>query len=460
LLNIGFKSAQPPQLDDVRPEDYQARGLGVTSPQGRRVIDPPYYGNVHYSEISDYFYVWFRKILGNFYPGAFKTLETPKQEEAVANRVRHGSAKLASNHYDQKMSQVFANVHKALGNDGVFLLWFAHKAGAAWTTTVRALLDSGFAITALWGVRSEMTTSLHITGKAALRTSIIMVCRKQQNGGGYVQDALQALNKTIGPRLQELEDQGLMGPDFLMGAQAEALKVASAHWSIRDPSGQLRPEQSLDLLLDNATGAAVNHITRKVALEITGIDAPTKFYILTKLLYSDEAPYDESRRLALACLGASGTGDPVQELVEKTGLGKLAATQVSGERAKMVTLSATWDRARAGQLFKARPTSTIDYIHAAITALEEGRPITDAATQIAKAGPIACEALKALYHILPDEVTIGRRTTRNKEKLHVQTLLLTVCQEGLHLQIQNQLREKEAQRRLEHHTKEEKPRAA
>ncbi len=123
----------------------------------------------------------------------------------------------------------------------------------------------------------------------------------------------------------------------------------------------------------------------------------------------------------------------------------------------MVTLTTPWDRARKGQLFKNDPAPTIDYIHAAINALEEGKPITDAATQIAKAGPLACDALKALYHILPDEVTIGKRATRNREKLHVQTLLLTICQEGLHLTIQNQLREKEAQRRLEDYSEEAKP---
>jgi putative DNA methylase len=420
-------------------------------------IDPPYYGNVQYGEISDYFYVWFRKTLHNLYPEAFMTPEVPKQEEAVANRVRHGSAKLASTHYETKMHEIFMNARKALRDDGVFLLWFAHKTGAAWTKTVHALLDSGFAITALWGVRSEMARSFHISGKAALRTSIIMTCRKQQNSGGYIQDALQALNNTLGLRLQELEDQGLVGPDFLMGAQAIALKVSSTHWPIRDPSGETTPEQALDVLLDHATGAAVNHITRKVAPEIVGIDAPTKFYILTKLLYSDEIPYDDARRLALACLGASGIGDPVQELVDKVGLGKLAATQVSGERTKMVTLSAPWDRARNGQLFKSDPAPTIDYVHAAISSLEEGKPITNAAVQIAKGGPLICDVLKALYHILPDETPTGRRTTtRNREKIHVQTLLLTVCQEGLHLIVQNQLKEKEIQRHLEDFSREVK----
>jgi adenine-specific DNA methylase len=416
-------------------------------------IDPPYYGNVQYGEISDYFYVWFKKTLGSLYPEAFTEPETPKQEEAVANRVRHGSAKLASRHYEEKMREIFAGVHKSLRDDGVFLLWFAHKAGAAWSRTIRALLDSGFGIKAMWGVRSEMTRSLHITGKAALRTSIIMVCRKRLNGGGgYIQDVMPELYKAIEPRLTELEDYGLMGPDFLMGAQAEALRVASDHWPLKDPSGRRSPHELLDLVLDQATGIAVNHVTRRVAPQIVGIDAVTKFYILAKHLYSDIIPYDDARRLALACLGGSEAGDPVEEAVVKSGLGRMTTEQVSGERAKVVRLSQPWERARMGRLFTAKPPPTIDWIHAAIADLEEGRSLGEAAAHIAKGGPYVCEAVRALYHILPDTASEGGgRPARNREKLHIQALLIGICQEGLHLSIQQQIQEREMQKRLDHY---------
>jgi putative DNA methylase len=414
-------------------------------------VDPPYYGNVQYGEISDYFYVWFKKTLGSLYPEAFAEPETPKQEEAVANRVRHGSAKLASQRYEGKMREIFASVHKSLQDEGVFLLWFAHKAGAAWIRTVRALLDSGFGITAMWGVRSEMARSLHITGKAALRTSIIMVCRKQSNGGGgYIQDAVQELDKALEPRLTELEEYGLMGPDFLMGAQAEALRVASHYWPLKDPSGTIGSDTLLDLVLDQATGIAVNHITRRVAPQILGIDTVTKFYILAKHLYSDIIPYDEARRLALACLGGSGTGDPVEEVVVKSGLGRMTVEQVTGERAKVVRLTTPWERAREGRLFQAKPTSTIDWVHAAVAGLEEGRRLEEVAVHIAKGGSYVCEVVKVLYHVLPETVPDSRgKPSRNREKLHIQALLLGVCQEGLHLTVQQQLQEKEAQKRLD-----------
>jgi putative DNA methylase len=420
-------------------------------------IDPPYYGNVQYGEVSDYFYVWFKKTLGSLYPEAFIEPESPKQEEAVANRVRHGNAKLASQRYEEKMREIFVSIHKALREDGVFLLWFAHKTGAAWIRTIRALLDSGFGVTAMWGVRSEMARSLHITGKAALRTSIIMVCRKQLSRGGYIQDVLQWLDKVLEPRLAELEDYGLVGPDFLMGAQAEALRVVSQHWPLKDPSGKRNADELLDLVLDQATGIAVNHITRRVAPQIVGIDTMTKFYILARHLYSDVVPYDDARRLALACLGGSEAGDPVYEVVVKSGLGRMTAEQVSGERAKVVRLSSPWERAREGRLFQAKPPPTIDWVHAAVTGLEEGKPLEEVAVNIARGGPYVCEVIKALYHILPDTIQDSRgRPIRNREKLHVQALLLGICQEGLHLTIQQELREKEIQKRIDEYVEEKR----
>ena len=420
-------------------------------------LDPPYYGNVQYGELSDYFYVWFKKTLGSLYPEAFVEPTTPKQEEAVANRVRHGSAKLASQRYEDKMREIFASIHKTLHDEGVFLLWFAHKAGAAWIRTIRALLDSGFSISAMWGVRSEMTRSLHIAGKAALRTSIIIVCRKQLSRGGYIQDAIQELYKALEPRLNELEEQGLAGPDFIMGAQAEALRVASKYWPLKDPSGKRSVEELLDLILDQAIGIAVNHITRRVAPQIVGIDPISKFYIIAKYLYSDIILYDDARRIALACLGASEAGDPVDELVIKSGLGKMKNEEVSGERARVIRLTPPWERAREGRLFQANPPPTIDWVHEAIKGLEEGKPLKEVAVNIGKGGPYICEVIKALYHILPDTVPDSEgRPTRNREKLHVQTLLLGICQEGLHLMIQQELRRSEAQRRIDEYVEEKR----
>jgi len=164
------------------------------------ITDPPYYGSIQYGELSDYFYVWWKRALGEAYPEAFATVDTPKTDEAVANRVRHGGPKLSHAAYEHKMAEIFQNHHRMLRDEGILVLWFAHKAGAAWSSTIHALLNAGFTITALWGVRTEMERSLHISGKAALRTNILMTCRKRQAAGGYLQDVLHHLESQV-PRL-------------------------------------------------------------------------------------------------------------------------------------------------------------------------------------------------------------------------------------------------------------------
>jgi hypothetical protein len=234
-----------------------------------------------------------------------------------------------------------------------------------------------------------------------------------------------------------------------MGAQAEALKIASKHWPIKDPAGKIDPGQALDLVLDRATGIAVNYITRKIAPQVIGVDATTEFYILSKHIYKDLMPYDDARRLALACLGASGIRDPAEEVVVQSGIGKMATQQVKGERAKVVKLMEPWERVKAGLIFGSRPTPIVDWVHVAISDLEEGKSLEEVAVHIAKGGPNVCEVLRVLYHILPDEVTKGKKTTKNREKLYVKTLLFGVCEEGLHLAVKKEIEEKETQKTIE-----------
>jgi len=260
---------------------------------------------------------------------------------------------------------------------------------------------------------------------------------------------LREIQRELEPRLSELEEYGLAGPDFLMGAQAEALRIASRSWPVRDPEGRQKPMEILDFLMDQAVGHAVNYLTRKVAPQIVGVDAPTKFYVLARYLFTDVVPYDEARRLALACLGASGVGDPVEEIAVRTGLGSMSAVQLEGEKAKVLELMDPWERARMGRIAEGKEAPTIDWIHRAVSILDQGGGLTEAAEPIAQAGGSACEVLSALYQVLPDQVTREKKSVRNREKLHVQNLLLGVCQEGLHLAAARRLRERDTQRRLD-----------
>lgn len=402
-------------------------------------IDPPYYGAVQHGELSDYFYVWFRLILKDIYPEAYQFFEVPKSEEAVYNKVRW--KKLAEKRYEDKMERIFKNMHKALADDGLLLIWFAHKAGEAWIKTVKALLDAGYSISAMWSVRSEMERSLHIAGKAALRTSILFVCRKRQGEGAWLPDVMRDFDEKILKRIEELESYGLFGPDLVMGAQAEALRIVSEGWPVKDPSGERTPEQILDEALNRAVGIVINHTLRKVAPHITNVDAPTKFYALAYSLgYGDIIDYDDARRIALA-LGTT-EGDPVEEIVIKHNIGKFQKVDVDGKRTKAVKLYNAFERDEKSL----EEDLMINVLHRAIRALENGESIDKVATILAKGGHYICEVAKALYEVIPEET---KNKNLQREKLRLKDILVGICNVGLHEIAIEKIEEAKEQKRLD-----------
>jgi len=223
------------------------------------------------------------------------------------------------------------------------------------------------------------------------------------------------MEKNFENRLVELEEYGLFGPDFLMGAQAEALKAASNYWPLKDPQGKMTSEEILEFIMDQAVGYAINYLTRKVAPQIVGMDAPTKFYVLFRHLFGDLASYDDTRRIALACLGASGIADPVVEIGVSTGLGKMTPTQISGESTKVFQLLNPWQRMRQSKISRDEDATVIDWVHTAVSLLEDGKDVMEAAEAISHAGKNACEVIRALYQILPDRVTQEKTSKVNRE---------------------------------------------
>ncbi|HOF40836.1 MAG TPA: DNA methyltransferase, partial [Candidatus Hydrogenedentes bacterium] len=143
------------------------------------VMDPPYYDNVMYAELADFFYVWLKRTVGLFYPEQFSSYLTDKDREAVANTAKFkdftqvkgtgGAKKRASRDYQERMQAIFAECRRVLKPDGVMVLMFTHKATGAWDALARGLLDAGFMITASWPINTEAEGSLHIKDKNAAR---------------------------------------------------------------------------------------------------------------------------------------------------------------------------------------------------------------------------------------------------------------------------------------------------
>ena len=145
------------------------------------VMDPPYYDNVMYAELSDFFYVWLKRTAGHVFPELFRRHLTDKDNEAVANpakfRDQKGAGALARRDYQERMASIFAECRRTLKPDGVMTLMFTHKATGAWDALTKGLMEAGFAITASWPINTEAEGSLHIKNKAAANSTVFLVCR-------------------------------------------------------------------------------------------------------------------------------------------------------------------------------------------------------------------------------------------------------------------------------------------
>ena len=150
------------------------------------VMDPPYYDNVMYAELSDFFYVWLKRTAGHVFPELFRRQLTDKENEAVANpakfRGEKGARALAGQDYRERMAAIFAECRRVLKPDGIMTLMFTHKAAGAWDALTKGLIESGFVITASWPVNTEAEGSLHIKDKAAANSTIFLVCRPRAPG--------------------------------------------------------------------------------------------------------------------------------------------------------------------------------------------------------------------------------------------------------------------------------------
>src|SRR5581483_2174032 len=149
------------------------------------VMDPPYYDNVMYAELSDFFYVWLKRTAGLLYPELFALHLTDKDREAVANPSKFFNQKrpkdLARLDYQNRMASIFKEQRRVLKPDGIMTVMFTHKATGAWDALAAGLTEAGFTITASWPVNTEAEASLHIREKSAARSTIFLVCRVRES---------------------------------------------------------------------------------------------------------------------------------------------------------------------------------------------------------------------------------------------------------------------------------------
>lgn len=293
-------------------------------------IDPPYYDNVMYAELADFFYVWEKRTLGTLQPDRFSQELTDKDNEAVANPARFDFAKgkqrkqLADSDYESKMRDIFAESRRVLRDDGILIVWFTHKRADAWDTLGAALMDAGFTIETSWPINTESGISLHQANVNAAKSTIVLVCRKRlvnDTSRVFFEDVEAGMRSAARKAAEDFEPiVGHGGVDLMLSTYGPTLSVLSRRWPVyrsgADKSGNLvpiRPEEALDIA---RAEVARLRIARLVGHE-RRFDPTTDFVVLSWSLFADVGfPYDEARKLAL------GVGADVNGLIDDKVLAK------------------------------------------------------------------------------------------------------------------------------------------
>ena len=393
------------------------------------VMDPPYYDNVMYAELSDFFYVWLKRTAGHVFPELFRRQLTDKENEAVANpakfRGEKGARALAGRDYQERMAAIFAECRRVLKANGVMTLMFTHKATGAWDALTSGLIEAGFAITASWPINTEAEGSLHIKDKAAANSTIFLVCRPREQPEAlevrdeaplYWEDVEPRVARAVRERMSEFQTAGISGVDLFLASFGPALAEFSRHWPLkrgtpRDKPAQRRrrrqqelfeepwdpyaasPEDALDAARREVQRWRLEQIARPKAN--ANLDAATAFVIFAwDTFKAPTFPYDEALHLARS-VGID---------LDRGVVGRLAEKRGSDIR--------LWDSAhRAAKGALGSPDGSrglIDAIHHAAN-IARARSLAAARELLAESGvdrePAFFVALEALLEVLPPSRT-------------------------------------------------------
>jgi len=210
------------------------------------ITDPPYYDAVPYAHLSDYFYVWLRRMLHESQPELFGFQCVPKEQEVVVDRPHYLSQ---SNKdvafYERELTKAFAEGRRVLRPDGIGAIVFASKTTASWEAILKAVVDAGWIITGSWPIDTEMEARVAAQGQARLASSVHLVCRPRKHADGSVRtdevgdwrDVLQELPRRIHEWMPRLAGEGVVGADAIFACLGPALEIFSRYSSVEKSSG-------------------------------------------------------------------------------------------------------------------------------------------------------------------------------------------------------------------------------
>ena len=371
--------------------------------------DPPYYDNIGYADLSDFFYVWLRRSLKPVFPELFATMTVPKTEELVATPYRHGSREAAETFFLEGMTKALQRLAEQSHPGFPVTIYYAFKqserkgdtgvSSTGWETFLDAAIRSGFAITGTWPMRTELGNRMISMGTNALASSIVLVCRRRPTNAPAAtrREFLTALRSEL-PRALRLLQTGNVAPvDLAQAAIGPGMAVYTRYARVLDASGS--PVSVREAL------ALINQI-------------------LDEVLADQEGDFDADSRWALAWFEQHGFAEGEYGVAET--LSKAKNTSVAGmvEAGILISKGGTvrllspkelpddWDPATDARL------TTWEAVHHLIRALEAGGE-SGAATIVQALGGTAETARELCYRLY----TLCDRKKRAAEALSYNVLV-------------------------------------
>ena len=337
------------------------------------IFDPPYHANVNFAELSDFFYVWLKRTVGRLHPELCRPHQSDKVNEAIASPARFRAAAAAGGpsaavrataDYEAKMAQIFRECRRVIKADGIMTVMFTHKSTAAWDALITGLIGAGFRITRTWPVKTEPETSLSIRGKAAARTTVLLVCRPQPANRpppAPWDEVEHRIAQAVRADVPILDGYGLKPTDLYLAAFGPALQVISDHWGSQRASAHpdpARAENPFAVTPTDAMQVARQEVSRHRAAQLSRrfanvADPAARFYILSAdSSGGDTLEYDDAALMARVA-GLEPDSREGRSLMVKKG--------------QRVTLKSAAERQAAGDLGRDRaPSNPLDQVHTAV----------------------------------------------------------------------------------------------
>ena len=298
---------------DARARVRESAGAVVST-------DPPYYDNVGYADISDFFYVWMRENLSQTWPDEFSTMVTPKAEEMIADPGRHGGLAGAKEHFESGMAEFMKVLAASTTPEIPATVYYAYKAtetrdgelrSTGWDTFLQAVLDAGLQVSATWPLRTELANRPRSLGSNALASSIVLACRPRPASAVLATrgELIAALRRELPEAVRLLQSGNIAPVDIAQSTIGPGIKVFSRYARVVEADGSSMSVSAALAIINDVLGEVLDG-------EEAELDADTRFALtwFTEHGFSpgpsgDADSVARAKNTSLAGIEASGIGE-------------------------------------------------------------------------------------------------------------------------------------------------------